>query len=996
MTCPLAGPSYPLAFGRFWLRFLILTLLIVALASCGGTSTGSPAGSGAGSGGTGGGTGGGGGAGNSAGPFTAGRSKYVRTDAATEYFQSVNPHWIIYNPPTNRFFVADPSSGHVMVLDASSQMNIGQIVVPGAYSLEDSPDQKTLYVGSVMGDLYTIDPVAISVTSRHLATQIGPSGFSSEVPLVMADGRIALLGGTGGIGLNDSSVFALWKPTDNSVNTYSCNSFFGNAGSFWRTPDRTKFLLGSYNGMICEMDETTGQIISGVGTGLASVNFRVTPDGKYIVVPTNTLTPPPNQYAAVYDLATLNLVSQFPVSGDTSSASGFAISADSKTVFVPNAWIIYAYDIASGKQTGWLPNINVPVITSGMAWGPVSGPNLQAVDGTGLIAGPMEEGVGFIDTTVFRTGTVGSRFPNGYLKPATGPVSGGTQTQITEPASFNTLSAVYFGSNAAMNASGVSGPDTYGQYGSVSAMSPSGKTGPSDVFVFTKDGGIQFLPEGFNYGPTVLQITPNMSTSEGGGSGVIYGYGFGPVGSAIEGPLPQVSHLTLPSSLTVSVGGSPAQVTGFAPYAFLLQSPPLPLQALAYTIPPGSAGADVTVTSASGSVTVRGAMNYLPAVQQFPLPSAALVQGIYDPHRDLYYFTDANKIQVFSRTQATWLSPISITSPTGTTERLWGIALSPDGTKLAVSDISAGAVYLLNPSSPGTVKTLAVNAQNVGFLDPCGLAVSDAGMVYYAVVWHGISGGRSFYKVDSSDGSITNYGIAGPGTTQDPYLRVLISSDNKRVFFNDDGYVFYVDTSDDSLHNASIYTECCYGDYELTIAGNGSRLEGSSYLYDSDLNGESFYSLNDREVMNISYVYGAKLSADGSLLFQPSTNGIDVFDGRLGVLLNRVSLPITLSPNDDALVSDGSDNVLLAITGTNGDGIAVLDLTSVASPPPLPYATKILPHPRGEMNLVTEPPKLLKNTSSPDLTKPGLSLVPRIQHLTTETSTHFFTPLVPR
>jgi hypothetical protein len=88
-------------------------------------------------------------------------------------------------------------------------------------------------------------------------------------------------------------------------------------------------------------------------------------------------------------------------------------------------------------------------------------------------------------------------------------------------------------------------------------------------------------------------------------------------------------------------------------------------------------------------------------------------------------------------------------------------------------------------------------------------------------------------------------------------------------------------------------------------------------------------------------VYGAKLSPDGSLLFQPSTNGIDVLDGRLGNLLQRVSLAVSLSSNYDALVSDGKDNIPIAITGASGDGVALVDLTSIKRPPPLPYTNRV-------------------------------------------------------
>ena len=74
-----------------------------------------------------------------------------------------------------------------------------------------------------------------------------------------------------------------------------------------------------------------------------------------------------------------------------------------------------------------------------------------------------------------------------------------------------------------------------------------------------------------------------------------------------------------------------------------------------------------------------------------------------------------------------------------------------------------------------------------------------------------------------------------------------------------------------------------------------------------------------------------------ALLFQPSTNGIDVYDGGLGTLRTRISLPVSLSENFDALVGDGTDNVLIAISGQTGSGIAIVDLSSLAHPAPLPY-----------------------------------------------------------
>jgi hypothetical protein len=45
---------------------------------------------------------------------------------------------------------------------------------------------------------------------------------------------------------------------------------------------------------------------------------------------------------------------------------------------------------------------------------------------------------------------------------------------------------------------------------------------------------------------------------------------------------------------------------------------------------------------------------------------------------------------------------------------------------------------------------------------------------------------------------------------------------------------------------------------------------------------------------------------------------------------------VQLSPGFDSLVSDGKDNVIVAITGQQGNGIAIIDLTSLPEPAPFP------------------------------------------------------------
>jgi hypothetical protein len=851
---------------------------------------------------------------------TPGRTHYVRTDATTEYPFWPNQNWIIYSPITSRFFVTDPTGNHVIVMDAASETEIGRISVPGAYGIDDTLDHTLLYVATLVGDVYAVDPVSMTVTQRYMGSQIGPNGYLPFEALVLADGQLALLGSSGGIlSVDGSANFAIWNPANNSFMLYGqgtslpCLSIFG----FSRTVDRTKVIVsgGANPQKLCEVDESTGVVTEGPIS--ATGGFITTPDGKYIIVAdTNEAIAAVN----IYDATTLALINNINLNVQLFSSEAYVASADSTTLYLLTDSIIYAYDLATGQQIGWVPNIYLPPTSGGLATGPVNSPYLQAVDGTGLFAGPLEEGVGFVDLSAPQSLPVGTAFTNAYLNPAAGLLSGGTQaTWGSVPAGMQ--GAIYFGSQRA-TAVTTSGDLT-------TATVPPGPPGPVTVYAFSTDVGLQMVPEGYSYGPTILEVTPNIATAEGGGTGFIYGYGLGPVNAT-----------SIPPDLQVIVGGAQAQVTAFSPNAYGALSPPFQLEFAAYTVPQGVVGsANVTVTNNYGSSTASGALTYLPATQQFPLTGSTLAQGVYDPYTDLYYFTDTNKIQVFSRVQGQWVSPIAIPAPQGATQRLWGISLSPDGSQLAVSDSGASAIYLLDPANPTSVKTFPIGPQNGWVIYPCGVAVSDAGNIYYWV-FGGADGADQFFMLNTTTAVTTDYGINGPAGLNNQYLRVAISSDNKRVFFNEQGNVFWMNaTGSLLLHPASVETNCCAGDFELALSSNQAQITASSYFYDFDLNAESYYALNDREILNISDVYGAKFSPDGRLLFQPSTNGIDVFDGQLGNLLNRISLPVALSPNYDALVDDGTDNILVAITGT-GNGIAIINLTSINEPPPLTYNRK--------------------------------------------------------
>ena len=846
------------------------------------------------------------------------RTRYTRTDAATDYFNALNQNWALYDSVTNRFFVVDTLGNRIQVLDAAKEAEIATISVPLAFEIDETPDHSILYAGTELGDVYAINPVSMQVIQRYPGAQIGPNGFYTTDVHVLANGDLALFGNSQGVVEDGYGSIAVWNPSNNAFTDYA--GFCSNSlGIVTLTGDRSLIVAGGgpegAGAGLCTLNPVTGQQNTATGDGYDVYQIVPTPDGKSL------LLPGASDQVAVVNAQTLQQTSIFTVVGTVATMS---VSPDSQTVYIGDGrGFLSAYNIATGTETGWMPDLTVESITSGYGGYPF----LEAFDGTGLLVGPVEEGVAFLDTTTIKPLPVGTEFMNDYLVPATGPASGGTPTEFEDLTPSAKMTAAYLGGYPATFLN--TGDTGFG------LTTPAGNPGPADLYAQMADGGMLIVPEAFSYGPTILEVTPDAATAEGGGTGVVYGYGFGPV----------VYNAPIPSDLQIMVGGQAAIVIGYAYNAYQVGGTPFNLQAASYTIPPGIAGssAAVTVTTSSGTATTANALEYLPTVQQFPSLGAVLAQGIYDPTRSLYYFTDASEIRVFSRTQGEWLAPIPVpAAPSGTSHRLLGIALSADGTKLAVSDIGTAKIYLINPASPGSAQSFSVSTYVAGSPDtlqgvttyPVGVAVSNAGNIYYAANNEGVDGTDGFFKVNTKTGAVTDYDTDSFGS--DLY-RVAITADNSKVFFNNDGQVFSVNTATDRVTEAIDDPDCCYGDYELTLAAGQSMLTASSYLYDTNLNAESYLVLNDREALNISYVYGAKFSPDGNLLFQPSTNGIDVFDGRLGTLRTRISLPVALSPNYDALVSDGTNNVLVAITGQTGSGIAVVDLSSLPEPALLTY-----------------------------------------------------------
>ena len=861
------------------------------------------------------------------------RARYLRTNSFYDpnSLQFAPPRFTVYDAVHQQFFVSNPFLNEIDVFNATQEIEISQIRVPMAWGLDISPYNGTLYVGTLIGDVYQIDIPSLSITHRYPSASIGPHGFMATTALVLSDGRLALQGAAGGIlGVDGYSSAAVWDPATNSLDLGQAGSIcsFGNQGGFALSGDRTRVLIttvdeGGGGETICSYDPIAKQATLGAFPQATFVRQIIpTPDGKRFFLTTNLYG------VGVFDAKTVQLLGQITgpnsYSGIPNAASGAVLSLDGRTLYLvdQSSGAVGAFDTNSLTQTGWVPSFKVTDLQSGIV--------ISAIDETGLILGPIGHGVGFIDARAM-TGAQPTFIGSGFASPSTGPQTGDTPLtnfaygNVTDAAA---LDKIYVGNVPGAFATFVTSP---GHENSAQVTTPpSNETGAVDLAVTLTDGGVAFVPEGFSYGPTILEVIPNGATAEGGQTGAIIGYGFGDSISGIQ----------------VTVGGESAPVTTLHNSA-PIEPYPFPTTALQFTIPPGAPGSvvDVNVSTPAGSVTAREAFHYTTAVESYPV-TGNLQSGIYDPSRDLYYFTDQAEIKVLSRSLRKWLSPISLPNVSSNT-RLLAISESPDGTKLAVSDIGGRTIYLLNPDDPATAKSYPMALDHDAFADsiaPGGLAVTDAGMIYFDTRDINGTGTPLFHKLNTTTASIIDLGYSdglASGGLGDQFDRVVLSPDGSKVYSSTSGDVtigFWLNPSNDQIHFG--VANSFGGFQDLAVSGDGATLDVAGQFTDASLNAQADACYIDWETWFPSGTLGQKLNQDGSILFQPLTDGIDMIARNTGRLLYRIQIPVTIPDIYDVLVIANGQNTV-AIISANAVSFADLSSLPIASEFAQPFEDRV-------------------------------------------------------
>ena len=922
----------------------------------------------------------------------------VHADGLTPYTSFPAPNYLIYHAATNRFFSTDAYLNRLNVVDAATRTIMATLDIPGAFGLDQAPDGSVVYVGTMLGDLYEVDPVNLIVLMRIPSASISAYGFQANAVFALANGQLLLVKYflvPGFSWVDGSGPMALWDPSTNDIHFFmssgsnngeypSLSTCLQGFENILLTNNRTRVLFSPIltsegSSQLCSLDPIadtwnwSGTITGGTNSSLTTL--AISADG-------NTLAAYDGYAIYNIDPATLAVKNSFTVATAQTlfTYPAMMVSNDGSQVFLTDsggADILDVFNLTSGSQTGWIPQANALQPGSYTSMGPI----YQAVSPSGLAAGVMEgAGIGLLDTTAVQAIPVGSHFSQAQLQLATGPVAGGTATAWWQDSGGVTaapLGSIYFGANAATSINNI------GFDGTLDAVTPAGQPGPVDVRTFSTDGGSQLIHWGFTYGPWVLETATSYATADGGGPASLFGLGFGPLFGPAGG-----SYQLPPSDLIVKVGGSSATVNAYLPNPYgnsYFSAPPLPVNSLLYTVPPGTAGATstVSVTTSDGTAAAAGGLTYLPATQQY-LVDGVLADGVYDTKRDLYYFSDANQIRVFSFASGAWQTPIAIPAPAGAygPQRLVGLALSPDSSKLAIADPGAIAVYLVNPDQPASVQSFALAAKIGAYpnaVEPIDPVVTNDGMIYYTTVNEEGYGGTGLFLLDTNTGALTVPPNApGTGNYNDPYSRLALSSDGSLAFFNVEGSVGYFDIPTQTVRYAPSNSEDIgQGTEEFVLAPNQQTIFASGLVMDSNLNNLGLQVLDLAESADADYVFGSAISADGSLIFQPGDGLIDVLDGRTGSFRARISVPFTLSPNYRALVSNGQDSRLLAIIGATGNGIAVIDLNPLPEPQSLTYAVSKAKRPMREPALASSRTLSITGNLEPRVSR----VAPRIRHL---------------
>jgi DNA-binding beta-propeller fold protein YncE len=849
------------------------------------------------------------------------RSTFVRTDEDVT--------GVAYDQSRKLIFATVEGLNEVLVYSSTDASLRTTIPVDRPWRIDEAADGSKVYVGSWNASVTVIDPNSLEVVqvingpANVSPTVLAGDHYSFQNLVALSNGTVLIAGSVDVLGGN---LFFLMDPGSNSITPLAIPGFSPTGiGSVYRTGDRSKALLtgtltsGGLGGAVW-YDASTGSITSVAGYPSSGIsNIALNLDGSQIASNNGDLT----IYDSDFNLTdTITLAAAGPLIYSLDGTRLYALTRAS------SSGIIVVLDAKTFAIVGMAPDLSI---------GDPQPTTPFAIDETGMIFGGQQRarGLAFLDAS--SPGAMGlPLFAVGYpfLTPNLLSLSSPEQASITDTGlGPPTQYQVYFGAPPSSSQSLVGTNVVVDSQGGITATSPPGRTpGAANGTVTRPDGWSQVAPDLVSYGPQILSINANIGPAEGNSNIIVYGYGFDL----------QNTQLT--------IGGSNASITHT--YGPGLMSPfPFPIEIMEATVPPGSPGyADVTVTTSLGSTTLSKGFEYLSQSTVYALPGA-LNQIVYDSNRQRLYVSnsDHNRIEVFSLTSNSFLTPIL------TGNGPIGIALSPDGAKLAAANNGDGTVSVIDPSQMKTLATYPVLSSVDSGCQPLALTPIQSQRVVVNTSCPGPDLQGNIHILDLNTGSLSCAGVMGclpdgvtlrpglPQTGPQTYIALASSRNGSKVVFDSfsEGLLGILDLNADTVTSTSVPS----GDFPSVDADGdrfGIRLDADPValfypiVYDSQLREVAL--MNDIDYLAAgpydgrTILKGALLNPSGSLFYLPEqtsfssipiTSGVDIFDVHRGRLAARVAVPDPIASAFVPMTLDDTGERIFLISST---GITVAQL----------------------------------------------------------------------
>jgi len=807
------------------------------------------------------------------------RSTFVRVDTALTPGGGLLPPQLVYDPQHKYIFAADPNTSSVQVFSSLDGSRIASLSVPNPASLELSLDGSRVWVATYAQQIIGVDTSSLRVVARVPIATVNHGGyFNQPRDLVFASNGKALIS-MGQLGLT-GGLLVFWDPSTNSFTPASTPIAGFDPGLMARSADGSKVIVGS--------EQTTGEVILYDAASDAFTKQTTFPGSDARVV---AASPDGTQFAIFLNPAgsiqfmdaNLGVLK----SVNTNLVFGMVYSTDGHFLF-------YRESSPGGSgQVKVIDTTNFALVGSAPD---IADSAPQAVDNTSMIFAAATRGVTLLDAShpailptngpVFATPTA--------VNPAQGSAVAATPVVLSGQG-FESSAQVSFGSQIA---AGVTVTNTT----TMSATVPPAASGPVNVSAYFPSGWMAVAPEAFTYGPQVLALRMTAGPTQGGSEVQIFGYGFGSNAKQVT-----VKLGTQTATVTQLLNTSQTLSTLSSSYLFFRPTP-FPVQRLTIITPPGSPGsADLTVKTPSGTTTAPAAFQYLQNLSVFPF-SGKLRFVSYDRPRQRVYMTNTQEIEVFDLATRGFLPPLTPPGGPRANSDLYQAVLSPDGSKLAVADFGAQAVYILDPDSPGVGSTVTIPASLLPFpgAGPARLAITSTGKIFVAITWGGSGSGAFLDVIDIATGQISLAMQSGAPVQVSNWSTMAADSLGDVVCASQgnssDGPVLRWDATSGRFAstqlNTTFFDTAISADGLTCAAGGGGSGGGNVFplLLDSNLIYTNRIYYPDYQYPEITLLPGLNLHPSGSLLYQPNLiyhlgiAAVDILDAHEGRLRERVLL----------------------------------------------------------------------------------------------------------